>query len=317
VHSKRIRLTFALAASSVAALGFGAAAESAATQSSGSVGITAFPTTIAVGQVVLISGFVVNEAGQRIGGAEVTVKRYAVPRCASGATTVAVLTTGAGGDFSLSDLLTVNPPVAYGFFYPSQDPARAPDFQGSDSCVTIGPGSQVSAQAQGEVLVDGVPFTGGVIVYGSTVDLKPMSRVKLSADVGRVEVYALGAQEGSFVLVRTSEKQKGKRVRTVELRLVGGDFSNCKKGKKTNGLRTESAKKPPPKRSLWANGKGHYRTKGKYSSATVSGTFWLTEDTCDGTLTVVKRGVVQVRDLVRHKTVIVTAGHRYLVRAPR
>ena len=68
---------------------------------------------------------------------------------------------------------------------------------------------------------------------------------------------------------------------------------------------------------LWGNGKGRFRTNGKYSSATVRGTIWLTSDRCDGTLTTVKRGTVSVRDLRRHKTVTVKAGHSYLARASR
>ena len=52
---------------------------------------------------------------------------------------------------------------------------------------------------------------------------------------------------------------------------------------------------------LWGNGKGRFRTNGKYSAATVRGTIWLTEDRCDGTLTTVKRGTVSVRDLRRRR----------------
>ena len=44
---------------------------------------------------------------------------------------------------------------------------------------------------------------------------------------------------------------------------------------------------------LWGNGKGKFRTSGKYSSATVRGTIWLVEDRCEGTLTKVTRGTVQ------------------------
>jgi ferric-dicitrate binding protein FerR (iron transport regulator) len=69
--------------------------------------------------------------------------------------------------------------------------------------------------------------------------------------------------------------------------------------------------------SLWGNGKGKFRTNGKYSSATVRGTVWLTQDECDGTLTKVTRGTVRVRDLKRKKTVTVKAGHSYLARAQR
>jgi hypothetical protein len=46
----------------------------------------------------------------------------------------------------------------------------------------------------------------------------------------------------------------------------------------------------------------------------VRGTEWLTEDTCDGTRTYVKRGVVLVKDFVHHKTVVVRAGHSYLAK---
>jgi hypothetical protein len=60
---------------------------------------------------------------------------------------------------------------------------------------------------------------------------------------------------------------------------------------------------------------GHYRTRGRYSASTVRGTVWDTVDRCDGTLTIVRRGVVQVNDLIRHVTVTVTAGHSYLAKA--
>ena len=60
---------------------------------------------------------------------------------------------------------------------------------------------------------------------------------------------------------------------------------------------------------LWGSGKGKFRTDGKYSAATVRGTIWLVQDQCNGTLTKVKRGTVQVRDFKRKKTVSVKAGH--------
>ena len=69
--------------------------------------------------------------------------------------------------------------------------------------------------------------------------------------------------------------------------------------------------------SLWGNGKGKFRTSGKYSSATVRGTIWLVQDRCEGTLTKVVRGTVQVRDVRRKKTITVKAGHSYLARAQR
>jgi hypothetical protein len=46
----------------------------------------------------------------------------------------------------------------------------------------------------------------------------------------------------------------------------------------------------------------------------VRGTDWTVEDRCDGTLTIVKRGTVVVRDQVKRRTVTLKAGQRYLAR---
>jgi uncharacterized repeat protein (TIGR01451 family) len=94
------------------------------------------------------------------------------------------------------------------------------------------------------------------------------------------------------------------------LTLVGGDFSTCS--------RSLSAANPKPVRQLWGSAKGAFRTKGRFASASVRGTFWLTQDRCDGTLTQVLEGTVGVLDTVRNKTVSVTAGQSYLAvaRAP-
>ena len=70
-------------------------------------------------------------------------------------------------------------------------------------------------------------------------------------------------------------------------------------------------------RHLWGDGKGAFRTAGKYSSATVRGTKWLVKDSCAGTLTRVVRGTVTVRDKVRGRTVVVSAGKSYLAKPRR
>jgi hypothetical protein len=98
----------------------------------------------------------------------------------------------------------------------------------------------------------------------------------------------------------------------TELALKGGDFA------KSCGQRTQLAsiaaplKTKKPVRQLWGHGKGHFRTRARYSSATVRGTYWLTADRCDGSLTKVREGVVTVTDFVRHTDVIVKAGQSYL-----
>jgi hypothetical protein len=71
------------------------------------------------------------------------------------------------------------------------------------------------------------------------------------------------------------------------------------------------------KRKLWGSGSGRFRTRGKYSSATVRGTKWLTEDRCGSTLTRVVRGKVSVRDFAKKKTVLVKRGKKYVARKKR
>ena len=78
-----------------------------------------------------------------------------------------------------------------------------------------------------------------------------------------------------------------------------------------------SQSKKPKSRRLWGDGKGKFRTKGRYAAATVRGTRWLTQDTCAGTLIRVTQGTVNVRDNVLRKTVIVRKGKRYLAKPRR
>jgi uncharacterized repeat protein (TIGR01451 family) len=94
------------------------------------------------------------------------------------------------------------------------------------------------------------------------------------------------------------------------LALAGGDFSTCA------GKRSVSAASKKPVRGVWGSAKGSFQTKGRYASATVRGTIWLVQDRCDGTLTQVVEGTVDVADATRHKTVSVPAGSSYLATAP-
>jgi len=99
----------------------------------------------------------------------------------------------------------------------------------------------------------------------------------------------------------------------VELRLAGGNYSRC--GTASRASARQSATRSV--RRLWASGKGRFRTKGRYASATVRGTQWVTTDLCAGSRVSVVRGVVTVRDFRRHRTTIVRAGHSVLITALR
>jgi hypothetical protein len=101
----------------------------------------------------------------------------------------------------------------------------------------------------------------------------------------------------------------------TELVLVGGNFKVCKA--RAAGLaRAAGNRSKRVIRHLWGNATGAFRSKGRYASATVRGTKWLTADRCDGTLIRVVTGAVTVRDLVKHRSLILRGRHKYLA-APR
>jgi hypothetical protein len=98
----------------------------------------------------------------------------------------------------------------------------------------------------------------------------------------------------------------------TELRLTGGGLNACSKLPRGGAA---SARRRG--RRLFSSVRGRFRTRGRNSAATVRGTKWLTTDTCSGTLTVVRQGVVVVRDFTKRRTVVVRKGNRYFARAPR
>jgi hypothetical protein len=126
---------------------------------------------------------------------------------------------------------------------------------------------------------------------------------------------AVPTQSAVFYGGRFKVAQKRTAKPVTDLTLTGGDFTS-KCGRKKRGLASAVAAADPPVRRLWGNGKGRFRTKGRYSSAAVRGTLWLTEDRCHSTVTIVKQGKVVVTDNVRHKQVTVRSGRSYVAKAP-
>jgi hypothetical protein len=155
---------------------------------------------------------------------------------------------------------------------------------------------------------------GATIPVGSTIDTRKGRVEMTSAAVGTgTRTQTAQFYDGTFK-VRQSVPKNRSAALTTDLTLAGVSRSGCARG----GARAAAvSKKKKVLGRLWGNGKGRFRTNGKYSSATVRGTIWLTEERCDGTLTQVKRGTVSVRDLKRRRTVTVKAGHSYLARAGR
>jgi streptogramin lyase len=90
----------------------------------------------------------------------------------------------------------------------------------------------------------------------------------------------------------------------------------CPRHSRRAGVAVAAANKSGHGSRLWAkDNHGHFSTRGHNSVATVRGTEWATAESCAGTLTIVKRGAVSVRDLRRHRSVVVRAGRSYLARS--
>jgi Bacterial Ig-like domain len=143
---------------------------------------------------------------------------------------------------------------------------------------------------------------GKTIPLGSTVDATK-GRVRITSAAGAGKTQTGDFYQGAFVITQT----KGKK--PITQLALSGKLSCGAAGK------ASAAAKKKKVRRLWGDGHGSFRTKGRSGAATVRGTKWLTEDRCNGTLVRVKRGVVQVRDFAKRKTVTVKKGHSYLARA--
>jgi hypothetical protein len=147
-----------------------------------------------------------------------------------------------------------------------------------------------------------VPLTG-------TDDI-PLGSI-LDTNQGVVELSSVAKSGGPTQTAKFYEGEfKVTQVGSITQLTLAEPLASCSRSR-------AAAASKKKKRHLWGDGKGSFRTTGKYSSATVRGTKWLVEDTCAGTLTRVVRGTVSVRDNVRRKTVSVKAGHSYLARPRR
>ena len=127
---------------------------------------------------------------------------------------------------------------------------------------------------------------------------------------------------GAFTLQQSMKKdQAGLTTLTLLTGATSGEPGNsvCTAPKPTDKATARSAGHAPLSnrvlQTLRASAHGSFRTKGRYSAATVRGTVWDTIDRCDGTLTIVYSGTVLVTDSVTHSTIAVHAGHSYLAKA--
>lgn len=136
----------------------------------------------------------------------------------------------------------------------------------------------------------------------------------VNATLGRARISSAGRgqsavfREGRF---RFTQSRKRRGLTQLSLR---GKLDCPGRGARASG--SPRANAAVTSRRLWGRGRGRFRTRGSYSSGSVRGTHWLTEDRCNGTRTRVLSGVVEVQDFVLHETILVGAGESYFARAP-
>jgi hypothetical protein len=104
----------------------------------------------------------------------------------------------------------------------------------------------------------------------------------------------------------------------IEVILVGGKLGSCTARQRRQRVvpTPDAARGTRRIRRLLAAGSGRFRTRGHFATGTVRGTRWGTQDFCHGTLLVVRQGRLAVRDLVRDRTIELTAPDSYFARAP-
>ena len=233
-------------------------------------------------------------------------------------------TAGGGSEPPAGNTPTTVPNPLGSLTGPGVDPLAgltAPNPSGDGTTTVIQPvlGQSVGAgPAAGSVLVQ-VPGASGFaplsanapVPVGSTVDARngTVNLVTAVGSSGQVQ----GAQfRGAIFQVRQNPAAGG----LTDIVLRGGDFGVCGRTAARRARNAVGAARSRTVRRLWGRDHGgRFRTRGSHAIATVRGTEWVVADRCDGTLTKVADGAVSVRDRVRRKTVLVTAGHSYLARA--
>ena len=143
------------------------------------------------------------------------------------------------------------------------------------------------------------------IRVGCEVDTR-RGQVRLTSATGRAPQASVGVLPAP---VQTATFDGG--VFELQKQSAGG-LTELRLSERLNCRRNSAAARS---RRLWGRGSGRFRTRGRFSTATVRGTTWLTKDSCNATTTVVREGTVVVRDLSKRRNVRVRAGHRYTARA--
>jgi hypothetical protein len=136
---------------------------------------------------------------------------------------------------------------------------------------------------------------------------------RLAAKTGKTKTKTQTGKFGGAVFKVTQSHSGLTTLSLVEGTTKGApSYASCttKKGKAVTAALSKKTLQ-----LLHSSAHGKFRTKGRYSAATIRGTIWTVADRCDGTLTHAIKDTVTVDDFVRHKTIALHPGHSYLALA--
>ena len=214
-----------------------------------------------------------------------------------------------------------------GWLYPGGFTVRVDNLSYGGETITLAAPAVVNqsvnmTQLSGDVVVrvpeslGGAPPSEGGTSGGSVAQINGTATLPLGSVInstkGRVQVIAKRRRKRQVArfragIFRVRQERDGEIVLTLRGSL------DCGASASSAAPRAQASAR---RRRLWGNSRGgSFRTRGRYSSASVRGTKWLTLDRCNGTLTVVVEGVVRVHDYGKGRKVRVRAGRRYFAEA--
>ncbi|HET6547988.1 MAG TPA: hypothetical protein VFG79_06025 [Solirubrobacter sp.] len=160
-----------------------------------------------------------------------------------------------------------------------------------------------------------VPLKGiAALPVGTTVDARRGTlSLQTALDGRRAKQRKLGRARLSAAIFQIRQarlKPRARRARRIAtnllLRSPGTASARCRASRRPRAI---------PVRTLKATAKGLFRVSGGASHAVARNAAWTTTDRCNGTVTRVTRGRVNVYDKGRRRHIVVRRNHRYVAKA--
>jgi hypothetical protein len=190
-------------------------------------------------------------------------------------------------------------------------PARLPDPKAGSTANVDAHGRAVGIELPGTETFVALTDKAQIPIGAGVDATKAPITLTTAASTTGAQVAQADVSGGRFDLLQAAAGTP-----VTQLALEGGNFAACPspKKKKAKASRLPAAGKV---RNVRIKGTGPYRIRGRYAAASVRGTEFTVTDRCDGTLTKVISGRVAVRDLVKHRTIVLKAGRSYLAKPKR